>query len=121
MQASVPAAAGWGGIAFPALLCPGAAGTCILFKQTNGCRGTPDCRACCCNASPACSEVRGVAVPLVDAFAIPDHILRAPIGLSTTTVDPCEWAAACWQLAGSLKGGARRCMLQPCRWELPGC
>lgn len=30
-----------------------------------------------------CSELRGVAVPLVDAFAIPDHILRAPIGLST--------------------------------------
>ena len=28
-----------------------------------------------------CSELRGVAVPLVDAFAIPDHILRAPIGL----------------------------------------
>lgn len=28
-----------------------------------------------------CSELRGVAVPLVDSFAIPDHILRAPIGL----------------------------------------
>ena len=28
-----------------------------------------------------CGELRGVAVPLVDAFAIPDHILRAPIGL----------------------------------------
>ena len=26
-------------------------------------------------------ELRGVAVPLVDAFAIPDHILRAPIGM----------------------------------------
>ncbi len=25
---------------------------------------------------------RGVAVPLVNAFAIPDHILRAPIGLA---------------------------------------
>ncbi|PSC71176.1 acyl-coenzyme A oxidase peroxisomal [Micractinium conductrix] len=35
-----------------------------------------------------CSELRGVAVPLVDSFAIPDHILRAPIGLSTTAVDP---------------------------------
>eukprot|EP00891_Asterochloris_glomerata_P007525 jgi/Astpho2/7525/Aster-02090 len=31
-----------------------------------------------------CSELRGVAVPLVDAFTIPDHILRAPIGLSTS-------------------------------------
>ncbi|GIL69204.1 hypothetical protein Vretimale_12660 [Volvox reticuliferus] len=28
-----------------------------------------------------CSELRGVALNLVDAFAIPDHILRAPIGL----------------------------------------
>lgn len=28
-----------------------------------------------------CSELRGVALQLVDAFAIPDHILRAPIGL----------------------------------------
>jgi acyl-CoA oxidase len=27
-----------------------------------------------------CSELRGVAVPLVGAFNIPDHILRAPIG-----------------------------------------
>jgi acyl-CoA oxidase len=30
-----------------------------------------------------CLEVRGVAVPLCAAFAIPDHILRAPIGLAT--------------------------------------
>jgi acyl-CoA oxidase len=30
-----------------------------------------------------CVELRGVAVPLVDSFGIPDHILRAPIGLST--------------------------------------
>eukprot|EP00197_Chlamydomonas_leiostraca_P012961 CAMPEP_0202866722 /NCGR_PEP_ID=MMETSP1391-20130828/8326_1 /ASSEMBLY_ACC=CAM_ASM_000867 /TAXON_ID=1034604 /ORGANISM="Chlamydomonas leiostraca, Strain SAG 11-49" /LENGTH=696 /DNA_ID=CAMNT_0049546701 /DNA_START=100 /DNA_END=2190 /DNA_ORIENTATION=- len=28
-----------------------------------------------------CSELRGVAVPLVNAWAIPDHILRAPIGI----------------------------------------
>ncbi|GAX78643.1 hypothetical protein CEUSTIGMA_g6081.t1 [Chlamydomonas eustigma] len=32
-----------------------------------------------------CSELRGVAPALVDAFAIPDHILRAPIGLSNST------------------------------------
>ena len=31
-----------------------------------------------------CKEVRGVAVPLVDAFGIPDHILRAPIGLKAS-------------------------------------
>lgn len=35
-----------------------------------------------------CRELRGVALPLVDSFAIPDHILRAPIGLSTGAVDP---------------------------------
>jgi acyl-CoA oxidase len=31
-----------------------------------------------------CSELRGVAVPLVNAFGVPDHILRAPIGLGAT-------------------------------------
>lgn len=35
-----------------------------------------------------CSELRGVCCPLVDAFAIPDFILRAPIGLSTAAKDP---------------------------------
>lgn len=35
-----------------------------------------------------CSELRGVAVPLVDAFGIPDHVLRAPIGLSSGAHDP---------------------------------
>ncbi|GAB4821751.1 hypothetical protein N2152v2_008797 [Parachlorella kessleri] len=35
-----------------------------------------------------CSELRGVAVPLVDAFGIPDHILRAPIGLASGVHDP---------------------------------
>ena len=35
-----------------------------------------------------CRELRGVAVPLVDAFAIPDHILRSPIGRSSYTRDP---------------------------------
>ena len=35
-----------------------------------------------------CAELRGVAVPLVDAFAIPDHVLRAPIALSTGAHDP---------------------------------
>lgn len=32
-----------------------------------------------------CAELRGVAVPLVDAFAIPDHVLRAPIGLGSAS------------------------------------
>ncbi|KAK2079868.1 hypothetical protein QBZ16_002263 [Prototheca wickerhamii] len=35
-----------------------------------------------------CLELRGVAVPLVDAFGIPDHILRAPIGLTAVQHDP---------------------------------
>lgn len=29
----------------------------------------------------------GVAVPLVNAFAIPDHILRAPIAIQVRTAD----------------------------------
>lgn len=33
-------------------------------------------------------ELRGVAVPLCNAFGIPDHILRAPIALSTVDHDP---------------------------------
>jgi len=28
-----------------------------------------------------CSELRGVALGLVSSFGVPDHILRAPIGL----------------------------------------
>jgi hypothetical protein len=54
-----------------------------------------------------CSELRGVAVPLVDAFAIPDHILRAPIGL--------RWAAmqAGW-LAANVAAIARKyCVVDP--------
>lgn len=33
-----------------------------------------------------CSDLRSVAVPLVNAFAIPDHVLRAPIGLGNSGV-----------------------------------
>ena len=36
-----------------------------------------------CISVPLRLQVRGVAVPLCAAFAIPDHILRAPIGLAT--------------------------------------
>eukprot|EP00879_Flechtneria_rotunda_P009242 GHRR01009675.1.p1 GENE.GHRR01009675.1~~GHRR01009675.1.p1 ORF type:complete len:185 (+),score=40.07 GHRR01009675.1:983-1537(+) len=32
-----------------------------------------------------CSELRGVALGLVSAFGIPDHILRAPIGLGANS------------------------------------
>lgn len=42
-----------------------------------------------------CGELRGVAVALVDAFGIPDHILRAPIGLASAQHDPYgEYLAA---------------------------
>lgn len=40
-------------------------------------------------------QLRGVAVPLVDAFGIPDHVLRAPIGLASGAHDPYgEYLAA---------------------------
>ena len=39
-------------------------------------------------AEELCLELRGVAVPLVDAFGIPDHVLRAPIGLASGAHDP---------------------------------
>ncbi|KAK9869050.1 hypothetical protein WJX84_008987 [Apatococcus fuscideae] len=49
-----------------------------------------------------CSELRGVALPLVDAFAIPDHILRAPIGLSASQQHGQQYneylAAVGWEL-----------------------
>lgn len=47
------------------------------------------CKFCECatNADVSLFQVRGVAVPLCAAFAIPDHILRAPIGLATGQED----------------------------------
>ena len=33
-------------------------------------------------------KLRGAALPLVEAFAIPDHVLRAPIGVSSVLTDP---------------------------------
>ncbi|KAK9822656.1 hypothetical protein WJX81_004971 [Elliptochloris bilobata] len=35
-------------------------------------------------------ELREVALPLVDAWNLPDHILRAPIGLSTHSMHPYQ-------------------------------
>eukprot|EP00983_Pelagomonas_calceolata_P061724 1146952-Pelagomonas_calceolata.AAC.4 len=45
--------------------------------------------ACCAHSAACvthCLLLVGVAVPLVNAFAIPDHILRAPIGLAGSGV-----------------------------------
>ena len=47
-----------------------------------------DCDAVCLCSETLMEELRGVAVPLCDAFAIPDHILRAPIGLAAGSTDP---------------------------------
>ena len=49
-----------------------------------------------------CSELRGVAVPLVDSFAIPDHILRAPHRPQVGLVLGC---VRCWGAAGVARGG----------------
>ena len=36
-------------------------------------------------AEALAAELRGAAVPLVDAFGVPDHVLRAPIGLGAAS------------------------------------
>lgn len=60
-----------------------------------------------------CAELRGVALPLVDAWAIPDFILRAPIGLAhagsgSAAASSAALAAARGQqqLAGGMVGAA---------------
>ncbi len=50
-------------------------------------------------------ELRGVALPLVNAFAIPDHILRAPIGLLGTDTAGAAGVAASGGGAGVGPGG----------------
>ena len=59
-----------------------------------------------------CSELRGVAVPLVDAFAIPDHILRAPIGLSSVQVSRGGGGCCGW-VGGWVGVFARACVCAP--------
>jgi acyl-CoA oxidase len=51
------------------------------FFQEHGRLTGPRCKAITREVNRLCNEVRGVAGELVDAFGIPDEVLRAPIGL----------------------------------------
>ncbi|HLY48105.1 MAG TPA: acyl-CoA dehydrogenase [Solirubrobacteraceae bacterium] len=51
------------------------------FFQEHGRLTGPRCKAITREVNRLCNEVRGVAGELVDAFGIPDGVLRAPIGL----------------------------------------
>ena len=49
--------------------------------QEHGRLTGPRCKAVTREVNRLCDEVRGDAEALVDAFGIPDQVLRAPIGL----------------------------------------
>ncbi len=51
------------------------------FFQEHGRLTGPRCKAVTREVNRLCNEVRGDAGALVDAFGIPDAVLRAPIGL----------------------------------------
>lgn len=51
------------------------------FFQEHGRLSAPRCKAITREVNRLCNEVRGCAGGLVDAFGIPDAVLRAPIGL----------------------------------------
>jgi acyl-CoA oxidase len=51
------------------------------FFQEHGRLTGPRCKAITREVNRLCNEVRGVSGELVDAFGIPDKVLRAPIGL----------------------------------------
>jgi acyl-CoA oxidase len=51
------------------------------FYQEHGRLASPRCKQITREVNRLCNEVRGRAAELVDAFGIPDEILRAPIGL----------------------------------------
>jgi acyl-CoA oxidase len=51
------------------------------FFQEHGRLTGPRCKAITREVNRLCDEVRGDAAALVDAFGIPDPVLRAPIGL----------------------------------------
>jgi acyl-CoA oxidase len=58
------------------------------FYQEHGRLASPRCKQITREVNRLCNEVRGRAAELVDAFGIPDAILRAPIGLK----DPSDEA-----------------------------
>ncbi len=51
------------------------------FFQEHGRLAAPRCKQITREVNRLCNEVREQAAPLVDAFGIPDEVLRAPIGL----------------------------------------
>jgi acyl-CoA oxidase len=51
------------------------------FFQEHGRLSSPRCKAITREVNRLCNDIRGQAGELVDAFGIPDEILRAPIGL----------------------------------------
>jgi acyl-CoA oxidase len=51
------------------------------FFQEHGRLAAPRCKQITREVNRLCNEVREQAGPLVDAFGIPDEVLRAPIGL----------------------------------------
>jgi acyl-CoA oxidase len=51
------------------------------FFQEHGRLAAPRCKQITREVNRLCNELRGRAAELVDAFGIPDEILRAPIGL----------------------------------------
>jgi hypothetical protein len=51
------------------------------YLQEHGRLTGPRCKAVTRQVNRLCDEVRGDAEALVDAFGIPDGVLRAPIGL----------------------------------------
>jgi acyl-CoA oxidase len=54
------------------------------FFQEHGRLAAPRCKQITREVNRLCNEVRGQAAPLVDAFGIPDEVVRAPIGLKHT-------------------------------------
>jgi acyl-CoA oxidase len=52
------------------------------FLQEHERLSGPRCKAITREVNRLCNELRGIAGPLVDAFGIPDGVLRAPIGVS---------------------------------------
>jgi acyl-CoA oxidase len=51
------------------------------FFQEHGRLAAPRCKQITREVNRLCNEVREQAAPLIDAFGIPDELLRAPIGL----------------------------------------
>ena len=73
--------------------CPGSG------RLACGCRIIGLRAACLVQLNCAGSIDARLAQSCATLSAVPaDHVLRAPIGLSTTAVDPCEWDA--WPAAG---------------------